>query len=227
MFLQQVHPGQFAAFVGPSGCGKTTIIALLERFYDPSSGIIRFDSTPLPQCNPRLYRAQLALVQQEPVLYDASIYDNVAMGLADPATANAEKVESACNEANIHEFVTSLPDGYTTLCGSRGTQLSGGQRQRVAIARALIRSPRLLLLDEATSALDTESERVVQAALGRAKEGRTTIAVAHRLSTIKDADVILVFEKGRVVETGEHKELLERRGVYYQMCRGQALDRAV
>ncbi|KAF2495468.1 multidrug resistance protein 3 [Lophium mytilinum] len=222
-----VHPGQFAAFVGPSGCGKTTMIALLERFYDPISGVIHFDDTPLPQRNPRLYRAQLALVQQEPVLYDASIYDNIAMGLADPSTGTTEKIEDAARQANIHEFVVSLPDGYNTLCGGRGSQLSGGQRQRIAIARALVRRPRLLLLDEATSALDTESERVVQAALGRAKEGRTTVAVAHRLSTVKDADVILVFEKGRVVEVGTHGELLGRRGVYWEMCRGQALDRAV
>jgi ATP-binding cassette, subfamily B (MDR/TAP), member 1 len=203
------------------------MIALLERFYDPTSGAISFNSHPLPALCPRRYRSQLALVEQEPVLYRMSIRDNVALGLSNPDDATQAAIDDACRAANIYEFITSLPDGYATLCGPRGTQLSGGQKQRVAIARALIRNPRLLLLDEATSALDSEAEQVVQAALGDAEKGRTTVTVAHRLSTIKGADCILVFGKGQIVEWGTHEELLARRGVYYEMCLGQSLDRAV
>jgi ATP-binding cassette, subfamily B (MDR/TAP), member 1 len=221
-----VAPGAFAAFVGASGCGKTTMISLLERFYDTSSGHFDFDNVDIRSLAPRRYRRALALVQQEPVLYQGSIRDNVAMGLGDQQVPQSE-VEEACRQANIHTFITSLPDGYATLAGSRGTQLSGGQRQRIAIARALIRKPRLLLLDEATSALDTESEKVVQAALETASSGRTTIAVAHRLSTIKGADLICVFDRGAIVERGTHEKLLDKKGVYWQMCLGQSLDRTV
>jgi ATP-binding cassette, subfamily B (MDR/TAP), member 1 len=220
----EIKPGQFVAFVGPSGCGKSTLVALLSRFYDPVSGTISLDSYPIKALCPRQYRGQLALVQQEPVLYQGSIRENVAMGLS-MAEASDEQVKSACEAANIHDFITSLPEGFNTLCGARGTQLSGGQRQRLAIARALIREPRLLLLDEATSALDTESERIVQGALEKAQSGRTTLAVAHRLSTIKEADLILVFERGRIVERGSHAQLLAKKGVYYEMCLGQSLDR--
>ncbi|KAF2839199.1 P-loop containing nucleoside triphosphate hydrolase protein [Patellaria atrata CBS 101060] len=218
-----VIPGQVVAFVGASGCGKSTMIALLERFYDPSSGHIRFDSTDISTICPRRYRRHIALVQQEPTLYQGSIRENIALGLETEATD--AQIEEACQEANIAEFISSLSEGYGTLVGSKGTQLSGGQKQRIAIARALIRRPRLLLFDEATSALDTESEKIVQAALERASAGRTTIAVAHRLSTIKDADCIFVFARGGIVETGTHQELLDRRGVYWEMCLGQSLDR--
>jgi ATP-binding cassette subfamily B (MDR/TAP) protein 1 len=201
------------------------MISLLERFYDPLSGRILCDDVAIPGLCPRKYRRSIALVQQEPILYQGSIRDNIAMGIE---TEVADKqVEFAAKQSNIHDFIASLPDGYATLCGNRGTQLSGGQRQRIAIARALIREPRLLLLDEATSALDTESEKIVQAALERAKSGRTTIAVAHRLSTIKDADCIIVFARGRIVESGTHKELLAKRGVYYEMSLGQSLDRQI
>ncbi|KAF1954349.1 multidrug resistance protein 1, partial [Byssothecium circinans] len=220
-----VKPGQFVAFVGASGCGKSTIISLLERFYDPSSGRITCDSQTLTELCPRKYRSSISLVQQEPVLYQGSIRDNIAMGAGGDATD--EQIEAATKQSNIHTFIASLPEGFNTLCGSRGTSLSGGQRQRIAISRALIRQPHLLLLDEATSALDTESEKIVQAALETAKSGRTTIAVAHRLSTIKDADCIVVFAKGKVVETGTHGELLALRGWYAEMCEGQRLDREV
>jgi ATP-binding cassette subfamily B (MDR/TAP) protein 1 len=220
-----VQPGQFIALVGASGCGKSTMISLLERFYDPVSGRITCNTQSLVDLCPRKYRANISLVQQEPVLYQGSVRDNIAMGI-DSAVSDAQ-VENAAKQSNIADFIASLPDGYATLCGSRGTQLSGGQRQRIAIARALIREPRLLLLDEATSALDTESERVVQAALEKAKSGRTTVAVAHRLSTVKDADCIVVFARGRIVEMGSHRELLGRRGVYYEMCLGQSLDRSI
>lgn len=201
------------------------MISLLERFYDPISGRILCDGNALPELCPRKYRREIALVQQEPVLYQGSIHDNIAMGVETEVTE--AQVQHAAKQSNIYDFITSLPEGFATLCGSRGSQLSGGQRQRIAIARALIREPRLLLLDEATSALDTESEKIVQAALEQAKSGRTTIAVAHRLSTIKDADGIIVFARGKIVESGTHKDLLAKRGVYYQMSLGQSLDRQI
>ncbi|KAF2708657.1 multidrug resistance protein-like protein 1 [Pleomassaria siparia CBS 279.74] len=220
-----VRPGHFVAFVGASGCGKSTMIALLERFYDPTCGRVTSDGVPLPELCPRKYRRYMSLVQQEPVLYQGSLRDNIAMGVESEVTD--AQVEDAARQSNIYDFITSLPEGFGTMCGNRGTQLSGGQKQRVAIARALIRQPRLLLLDEATSALDTESEQVVQAALERAKSGRTTVAVAHRLSTIKDADSIMVFSKGRIEEIGTHTQLLGKRGIYYDMCLGQSLDKHI
>jgi len=220
-----VRPGQFIAFVGASGCGKSTMISLLERFYDPTAGRITCDSANLVDLCPRKYRSHISLVQQEPVLYSGSVRENIAMGLE--SEASDAQIEEAARQSNIYEFVSSLPDGFNTVCGSRGTQLSGGQRQRIAIARALIRQPRLLLLDEATSALDTESERVVQAALEKVKSGRTTIAVAHRLSTIKDADCIVVFAKGRIAEMGTHAQLLATKGLYFEMCLGQGMDKSL
>ncbi|KAH4923122.1 hypothetical protein HBH74_121000 [Parastagonospora nodorum] len=219
------RPGQFIALVGASGCGKSTMISLLERFYDPVSGCISCDGANLQHLCPRKYRRDVALVQQEPVLYQGSVRDNIAMGMETDVTD--AQVEAAAKQSNISDFVASLPEGFATMCGSRGTQLSGGQRQRIAIARALIREPRLLLLDEATSALDTESERVVQAALEQAQSGRTTVAVAHCLSTIKGADLIMVFARGKILEIGTHQELLSKRGVYYEMCLGQSLDRSI
>jgi ATP-binding cassette subfamily B (MDR/TAP) protein 1 len=201
------------------------MISLLERFYGPVSGSISCDGVDLQDLCPKKYRRDVALVQQEPVLYQGSVRDNIAMGVETDVTD--EQIDAAAKQSNIRDFIASLPEGNATMCGSRGTQLSGGQRQRIAIARALIREPRLLLLDEATSALDTESERVVQAALEKVKSGRTTIAVAHRLSTIKDADLIIVFARGKIIERGTHQELLSRRGVYYEMCLGQSLDRAI
>jgi ATP-binding cassette subfamily B (MDR/TAP) protein 1 len=220
-----IKHGDFAAFVGPSGCGKSTMVSLLERFYDPTSGAIHFDGKDISTFSPRLYRQNISLVQQEPTLYSGSISENVSVGLETEATE--EQILTACRQANALEFVDSLPEGLATPCGNRGLQFSGGQKQRIAIARALIRKPRLLLLDEATSALDTQSERIVQEALDQAKEGRTTIAVAHRLSTIKGADAIFVFGDGRVVEQGTHEELLAKRGRYYDMCLAQSLDRDV
>lgn len=236
----KIQPGEFVAFVGASGCGKTTMINLLERFYDPTGGAVLVDDIDFKTIHVGQYRSTIALVQQEPVLYQGSIRDNIALGVPGPEnptqpTISDKDIEEACREANIHDFIVSLPDGLGTPCGSQGLQLSGGQRQRIAIARALIRKPRLLLLDEATSSLDTESERVVQAALDAAAKGgedgsgmkRTTVAVAHRLSTIKKADRIFVFSHGRIAENGTHDELLEKREIYYEMCLGQILDRAV
>jgi ATP-binding cassette subfamily B (MDR/TAP) protein 1 len=227
--------GQFIALVGASGCGKSTIVSMLERFYDPTNGQVLIGDTDLKCLNPRKYRSQVGLVQQEPTLFQGTIRENIALGVDNYSTTTAvidageisdADIEKALRGANAWEFVSSLPEGINTAAGPNGTQLSGGQRQRIAIARALIRNPRILLLDEATSALDTESEKIVQNALSEAaKEGdRITIAVAHRLSTIKDADCICVFYGGRIVEMGTHAELLSGRGeMYVKMCEAQRL----
>ncbi|KAI5310596.1 GTPase-activating protein [Ascosphaera atra] len=218
-----VKPGQYVALVGASGCGKSTTIALLERFYDPTSGGVLVDGTDISQLNVNSYRKQLALVSQEPTLYQGTIKDNILLGLDDYADVPQSRVEEVCKAANIYDFILSLPEGFDTVVGSKGSMLSGGQKQRVAIARALIRNPKVLLLDEATSALDSESEKVVQAALDAAARGRTTVAVAHRLSTIQNADVIYVFDQGRIVESGTHGELLHRKGRYFELVAMQNL----
>ncbi|KAK7207985.1 P-loop containing nucleoside triphosphate hydrolase protein, partial [Myxozyma melibiosi] len=216
-----IKAGQYVALVGASGCGKSTTISLIEEFYRPSAGKIMLDGHDISDFKIAKYREQISLVSQEPTLYAGTIRENVKLGSHKEVT-DAE-VEEACKQANIHDFIMSLPEGYDTLCGSKGALLSGGQKQRIAIARALVRKPKVLLLDEATSALDSESEKVVQAALDAAAKGRTTIAVAHRLSTIQNADVIFVFEAGRVVEKGTHQELLAKKERYYELVKLQAL----
>lgn len=216
-----VLKGQTVALVGHSGCGKSTCIQLLERFYDPVSGCVSIDGLDVSSISMRSLRLQLGIVSQEPVLFDRTIAENVAYGDNSRTVPMSEIIEAA-TKANIHNFITSLPLGYQTRMGEKGTQLSGGQKQRVAIARALIRNPRVLLLDEATSALDTESEKVVQEALDKAKEGRTCITIAHRLSTIQDADVIFVISSGQVAEMGTHGELLAKHGLYYKLCSMQS-----
>ncbi|KAI1408914.1 P-loop containing nucleoside triphosphate hydrolase protein [Hypoxylon sp. FL1857] len=219
-----IEKGQFAALVGASGCGKTSIISLLERFYDVQRGQILANGTDIAQINVYDYRRHLSLVAQEPTLFQGTLRDNILLGV-DPATVSEDELHAACRDASIHDFIVSLPEGYNTEVGSRGVSLSGGQKQRVAIARALIRNPDILLLDEATSSLDSESEKLVQKAFERAAAGRTMIAVAHRLATVQNADIIFVLGEGKVLEKGSHNELLKKRGVYWHMCQSQALDR--
>ncbi|EEP79342.1 multidrug resistance protein 3 [Uncinocarpus reesii 1704] len=220
-----VKPGQYVALVGPSGCGKSTTIALLERFYDTLSGGVYVDGNDISRWNVSAYRSFLALVSQEPTLYQGTIRDNILLGINED-DAPEEAIVEACKAANIYDFIMSLPEGFSTVVGSKGSMLSGGQKQRIAIARALIRDPKILLLDEATSALDSESEKVVQAALDAAAKGRTTIAVAHRLSTIQKADIIYVFDQGRITESGTHSELLAMKGRYFELVNLQSLGKA-
>ncbi|KAF0454380.1 multidrug resistance protein MDR [Gigaspora margarita] len=220
----EVKPGQYAALVGTSGCGKSTIINLTERFYQVTSGTITIDEMNIAKMNVNNLREHIALVGQEPLLYDMTIKENIIFGCLPRQIITQNDLEKACREANIHEFIIGLPNGYDTRVGVKGTQLSGGQKQRIAIARALIRNPKILLLDEATSALDSESEKVVQKALDSAACGRTTLAIAHRLSTIQHADIIFVIKDGKVHEQGTHQELLNVQGIYYMMVQEQYLE---
>ncbi|KAH6634310.1 P-loop containing nucleoside triphosphate hydrolase protein [Chaetomium sp. MPI-SDFR-AT-0129] len=219
-----IEKGQFAALVGASGSGKTSIVSLLERFYDVNKGQILFNDQDISTINVHDFRRLLSLVAQEPSLFHGTIRENLLLGV-DPSAVTDEQLHQCCRDANIHDFIVSLPDGYNTSIGSRGVSLSGGQKQRLSIARALMRNPRVLLLDEATSSLDSESEKLVQAAFERVSKGRTTVAVAHRLATIQKADIIYVLGEGKVLEQGTHAELLKQKGVYWHMCHNQALDR--
>lgn len=220
-----ITQGQYVALVGPSGCGKSTTIGLLERFYNPQFGKIQIDGINIEDYNLETLRSFISLVQQEPTLYSGTLKENIQMGWpGDPSEVTDQMIELAARKANIHDFISGLPDGYDTESGSQGGLLSGGQKQRVAIARALIRNPKILLLDEATSALDSDSERVVQVALDEAARGRTTIAIAHRLSTIQKADIIYVFEHGCIVEQGNHPKLMSLNGRYAELVRLQALE---
>ncbi|RMJ16111.1 hypothetical protein CDV36_004249 [Fusarium kuroshium] len=217
-----VQSGEHIALVGSSGCGKSTCFALLERLYDPDSGILKIDGQDIRGLDVAEYRGVLAYVSQEPTIYSGTIRDNITLGCG-PDEAD-EAIIQACRDANIYDFISSLPDGLATAVGNRGVMLSGGQKQRIAIARALIRNPRVLLLDEATSALDSASEKLVQDALEKASRGRTTISVAHRLSFVRNADKIYVIEKGQVVESGTHTELMRMGARYYRLVRAQALE---
>ncbi|KAI0015981.1 ABC transporter-like protein [Xylariomycetidae sp. FL0641] len=219
-----IEQGQFAAIVGPSGCGKTSIISLLERFYKVKSGTIAYNGIDIEDIDLSSYRKTISLVAQEPSLFNGTIRENILLGV-DPESITDAQLYQVCQDAGIHEFVSSLPDGYNTMAGIKGILLSGGQKQRISIARALIRKPRLLLLDEATSNLDSETEKMVQAVLERTRQGRTMVVVAHRLSTVQNADIIFVLGDGHVIESGTHLSLLQKRGVYYSMCQAQALDR--
>lgn len=214
-----VEPGQTVALVGPSGCGKSTAISLLQRMYDVEDGEINLDGRDIRDLNLNRLRSFISVVSQEPILFDCSIRENISYGL--DTDVGMDDVIEAARKANIHDFITSLPAGYETVVGEKGTQLSGGQKQRVAIARAIVRNPKILLLDEATSALDSESEKQVQAALDAAQKGRTCIVIAHRLSTIQNCDVIFVIDDGQVVESGSHQALLSLKGVYSALVSAQ------
>ncbi|KAG5756898.1 hypothetical protein H9Q70_000541 [Fusarium xylarioides] len=218
-----IEKGQFAALVGASGSGKSSIVSLLERFYDPNHGRILCNGQDIAANNVYTYRRHLSLVAQESSLFQGTLRENILLGVED--TVDDATIHRVCKEASIHEFIMSLLEGYQTQVGSRGVTLSGGQRQRVAIARALMRNPDILLLDEATSSLDSESEKLVQEAFERAGKGRTMVVVAHRLATVQNADVIFVLGEGKLIEKGSHRELLATRGVYWQMCQSQALDK--
>jgi len=214
----EVRPGEVAALVGPSGAGKTTLTYLIPRLYDPTEGRVLLDGHDLRDISLDSLSGQIGMVTQESFLFHASLRENILYAKPD---ATQQELEQACKAANIHGFIASLPDGYDTIVGERGYRLSGGERQRVAIARVLLKNPGVLVLDEATSHLDSQSEALIQEAMQRARQGRTSIVIAHRLSTVMDADQILVMDQGRLVEQGSHEGLLAQNGLYADLYRTQ------
>lgn len=209
-----IQPGERVALVGPSGAGKSTLIQLIHRFFDVDSGTIRIDNHDLRQLDLHTYLSQVALVPQETILFGGSVRENILYGKLDASEAELDK---AARSANAYEFIQNLPQGYETIVGEKGIKLSGGERQRVAIARALLKDPKILVLDEATSSLDTQSEALIQEALDSLMQGRTTLIIAHRLSTVQSADKIIVLDKGKIVETGTHSELMANESLYHHL----------
>ncbi|WP_191062318.1 ABC transporter ATP-binding protein, partial [Geminicoccus harenae] len=220
-FDLDVAPGERVALVGPSGAGKTSVLQLLLRFYEPDAGQILVDGVPLAELDPVAHRRRLGWVPQEPMIFSGTALDNIRYGRPDAALA---EVRAAAEAAAALGFIDALPQGFDTHLGEKGVRLSGGQRQRIAIARALLADPRILLLDEATSALDAENERLVQQALERLMEGRTTLVIAHRLATVLAADRIVVMDGGRIVETGRHQDLVANDGLYGRLAALQFTD---
>ncbi|MBL7806693.1 MAG: ATP-binding cassette domain-containing protein, partial [Saprospiraceae bacterium] len=215
-----IPKGKIVALVGASGAGKSTMADLLPRFYDPGSGEILIDGKDLRQLQLQDLRALMGIVSQEAILFNETVRNNIAFSNTE---ATDDMVLAAAKAANAHEFISNLPDGYDTNIGDRGSKLSGGQRQRLTIARALLKNPPILILDEATSALDSESEKLVQAALEKLLENRTALVIAHRLSTVQNADEIVVMDAGRIVERGTHDSLMKEGKIYRKLVELQAL----
>jgi len=209
-----IKKGEIAAIVGPSGSGKTTIINLLARFFDPTRGIISIDGNNIKNFTLKSLRCQMGIVTQETILFNDTVSNNISYGMQN---ASFTDIEMAAKKANAADFIEKLSQKYDTIIGERGVTLSGGERQRIAIARVILRNPQILILDEATSALDSESEMLVQDALSRVMEGKTTVVIAHRLSTVKSAEKIIIIDKGKIAAVGTHSELIEKSTLYKQL----------